>query len=346
MSDHLLPPRLRPGARLAAVTLSWGGPGAYPHRYEAGVQQLEEAFGVEVVPTAHALAAPEVIAAHPQLRVDDLHAAFADPSVDGIVSTIGGDDSIRLLPLLDLDVIAANPKVFLGFSDTTITHLACQRAGVVSFYGPSLMAGFAENGGLHDYLVDGVRRMLFDPVVPTEWPVNRAGWTAEHLDWADPGNQTRRRALQPAPGPRWLGGADVREGPLLPACADVLPWLRGSPWWPDLDGAVLALETSEEAPSPAAVARFLRVLALTDELSRLAALLLARPGGVDAAPHEAYDEAVLRVVRHEQGLADLPVVTGLDFGHTDPIWTLPVGVRVRVDQVARSITFVEPWLRD
>jgi muramoyltetrapeptide carboxypeptidase LdcA involved in peptidoglycan recycling len=77
----------------------------------------------------HALAEVEAVAADPRGRAADLMAAFADPCVAGIVSTIGGDDSIRLLPYLDLDVIAANPKPFLGYSDTTITHLACHAAG-------------------------------------------------------------------------------------------------------------------------------------------------------------------------------------------------------------------------
>ena len=75
-------------------------------------------------------------------------AAFADEAINGIISTIGGEDSIRTLPYLDLDLIQKNPKVFMGFSDTTISHAACFKAGIVSFYGPSFMAGFAENGGM------------------------------------------------------------------------------------------------------------------------------------------------------------------------------------------------------
>lgn len=62
--------------------------------------------------------------------------AFTDPDIAGVVSTIGGDDSIRLLPLLDLDLLATKPKVFLGYSDATIIHTTLRRAGVVDFYGP------------------------------------------------------------------------------------------------------------------------------------------------------------------------------------------------------------------
>lgn len=337
------PLHLRPGSRIAAVTLSWGGPGVFPHRYHAGVRQFEEEFGVEVVEMPSTLAAPDVLDGDPALRAADLHAAFADPSIDGVVSTIGGDDSIRLLPLLDLDLLAANPKPFLGYSDSTSIHMALRRAGMVSFYGPSIMAGFGENAGLHDYLVDGVRRMLFEPAAPIDWPENAAGWTAELLDWGESVLQEQPRQLQPATGWRWHGGTPS-SGPTVVACMEVLDWFRGSQWWPHLDGAVLLLETSEEAPPPEAVTRFLRTLALTGELRSLAGLVVARPGGPDLDDEErlAYDHAVLRAVRVEQGLDELPIVTGVDFGHTDPMWTVPQGVELLVDAEAQVLRFLEP----
>lgn len=337
------PRRLRQGDRIAAVSLSWGGPGTFPHRYEAGKRQLEAAFGIEVVELPHTLADAATVAANPAARADDLHQALADPHIAGVVSTIGGDDSIRLLPHLDLDLLAANPKVFLGYSDSTITQMALLRAGIVSFYGPAIMAGFGENAGLHDYLVEGVRRTLFEPVAPLVWPQNREGWTVEHVDWADPANQQRARALRPTTGWRWHGGG-AREGRSVVGCLEVLDFLRGTEWWPSLAGTVLFLETSEDQPPPENVTYLLRTLALTGELQALAGIVFARPGGVDlpVEEHGTYDDAILRVVRDEQGLHDMPVVTNVDFGHTDPIWTVPQGTVVRVDPATRTITFTEP----
>ena len=124
---------------------------------------------------------------------------------------------------------------------------------------------------------------------------------------------------------------------------EVLDWLRGTEWFPDLDGAVLAIETSEEAPPPVAVARFLRSLAAAGHVDRLAAIVFGRPGGAALAPEEhlAYDEAILGVVRTELELDTLPVVTGVDFGHTDPAWTIPIGVTTRVDPETRRVTFLQ-----
>jgi len=339
------PAKLVPGDIIAAVSLSWGGPAIFPQRYAAGKQQFEETFGVKVVETRHALNDADWLARHPQARAEDLMEAFADPAIKAIVATIGGDDSIRLLPYLDRQIVQDNPKIFLGFSDTTVTHLVCYQAGLVSFYGPSVMAGFAENGGIFPYTIDSMRRTLFstDPIGIIS--PNLDGWTVEFLDWADPSLQAQRRALQPAGGWRWLQGNGRVQGHLLGGCLEVLDWLRGTPAWPDSaawDQAILFLETSEEAPSPEYVTRVLRSFAAMGVLEKIAALLFGRPGGsVSAADFKKYDQAILRVVAEEQGLTDLPIVTHMDFGHTDPMLVLPYGVRAEVNCDQRNIAIME-----
>ncbi len=92
---------LVPGSRVAIVAPSWGGPGTLPHRYEMGVRELRERFGLEVVEMPHTRSDADWIWRNPQARADDLNAAFADPSIDGIISAIGGFDSVRTLPYLD-----------------------------------------------------------------------------------------------------------------------------------------------------------------------------------------------------------------------------------------------------
>ena len=340
------PKRLRPSNRVAAVSLSWGGPGAFPHRYAAGKRQFEEEFRVTVVETEHALRDPEWLEKNPKARAEDLMAAFADPSIDGIISTIGGDDSIRLLPYLDLELMRSNPKVFMGYSDTTVTHCVCFRAGLVSFYGPSFMAGFAESGGMFPYLVDSVSRSLFQTDPIGVLPPNETGWTVEHLDWSDPANQSIKRKLNPCTGWVFHQQAGVVEGRLFGGCVEVLDWVRGTPCFPtadELEGAMLFLETSEEAPPPSQLARFMRSLAAMDLLHRLAGILLGRPGGeVSPAALPSYADTLCHTVREEYGLHELPIVSNLDFGHTDPMLVLPLGVRLRIDSARRQLSISEP----
>ena len=339
------PQMLRPGSRIAAISLSWGGPGAIPYRYEIGKQQFEEAFGVTVIETEHALRDADWLARNPKARADDLMAAFVDETIDGIISTIGGEDSIRTLPYFDLDLIRNNPKVFMGFSDTTISHAACFKAGIVSFYGPSFMAGFAENGGMFPYMVDSVRCTLFSPEPVGVIEPNRAGWTVEHLPWENPENQSIRRKLIPCTDWKFHQNEGSVEGQLFGGCVEVLDWLRGTDYFPaatDLQGAVLFLETSEEAAPPSFLTRFIRCLAAMDILEGLNGILLGRPGGdVDPATFHEYDDALCKTVREEYGLNDMPIVTNMDFGHTDPMFVIPIGMKVRINSTKQEIAIDE-----
>ena len=144
-------------------------------------------------------------------------------------------------------------------------------------------------------------------------------------------------------GWRWHGGV-TREGTAVVGCLEVLDFLRGTAWWPPLDGAELLLETSEDRPPPGTMTYLLRSLAATGELHRLAGIVFGRPGGADlpVREHLAYDQAILRVVRDEEALHELPVVTNVDFGHTDPIWTVPQGTQLRIDPATSTLTFLEP----
>jgi muramoyltetrapeptide carboxypeptidase LdcA involved in peptidoglycan recycling len=122
MQPLIKPPKLNYKDTVAAITLSWGGPATFPYRFEVGKQRLEEIFGLRVIPTKHAFKSAEWIYENPKARADDLMEAFLDPNIKGIISNIGGDDSLRLIPFIDFNIIKNNPKVVMGYSDTTVTH--------------------------------------------------------------------------------------------------------------------------------------------------------------------------------------------------------------------------------
>jgi len=349
-TDMMKPKKLQPGDKVAAVSLSWGGPGTFLYRYAAGKRQLQDEFGVTVVEMPHTLSDASWLQRNPRARADDLMQAFADPSIKAIISTIGGDDSIRILPFLDLDVIRSNPKIFMGYSDTTVTHLACLKAGLISFYGPSIMAGFAENGGMFPYMAESVRQTLFSSAPIGSIAPNTAGWTIEFLDWAESKNQTRQRKLAPSTGWKFLQGSGIQRGHLIGGCFESLDWLRGTDFWPAPEmwrGAILFLETSEEAPPPNTVLRGLRTYAAMGILKELAGILFGRPGGqVEPGRFAEYDRAISQVILEEEGLADLPVITHMDFGHTDPMFVLPYGVQAEIDCDTRQFAIIESAVGD
>src|SRR5258708_12148362 len=107
----MIEPRvLRPGDRIAAISLSSGWPKVFPAAYCDGKRQLEEAFGVEVVESRHALSDPDWLSAHPEARAADLMEVLRDPSIHGIISTIWGGHSLPSLPFLDHPVLRYNPQ--------------------------------------------------------------------------------------------------------------------------------------------------------------------------------------------------------------------------------------------
>ena len=344
------PRKLQPGDTVAAVSLSWGGPGTFPHRYEAGKHQLQNEFGLKVVETTHALRDAAWLHNNPRARAEDLMNAFADPAIKAIISTIGGDDSIRILPYLNLDVIRSNPKIFMGYSDTTITHIACFNAGLVSFYGPAIMTGFAENGGMFPFMAQAVRKSLFSSEPIGEVKQNKDGWTVERLDWGNPENQSKKRTLTPPTGWKFLQGKGVSQGHLIGGCLDVLDFLRGTDFWPSSDlwkGAILFLETSEEAPPPTVLKCSLRTYAAMGILKQLSGILFGRPGGeISPDLFKEYDEVLHQVVTEEEGLSELPIITHMDFGHTDPMFVLPYGVKAEINCQAQTFRILENAVLD
>jgi muramoyltetrapeptide carboxypeptidase LdcA involved in peptidoglycan recycling len=345
MKKLIRPKKLQKGDTIAAISLSWGGPGTIPSKYNYGVRQLENLLDVKVKPTRQALKDAQWLHDNPKARADDLMEAFLDPDIKAIISTIGGSDSIRLLPYIDLDVIAQNPKIFMGYSDTTISHFACYKAGLSSFYGPSIMAGFGENGGLHPYMAQAVKKMLCNSAAPGIWEPDTSGWVSEQHSWDDTTYLDIPRPLNNPVQPLYLQGDAKVKGRLIGGCLEVLEFLKGTDYWPNLnewEGCVLFIETSEEAPSPEFLIRVLRNYAAQGILQRLSGVLFGRPGGLKTnEKFKSYDDALLQVITKECSLDNLHIVTHLAFGHTDPMHVLPYGAMVEIDSSSETITFTE-----
>lgn len=336
------PARLNKGDKVATISLSWGGAGALPHRYKVGKKQLQDTFNLEVVETKHALKPSEWIAKNPQARAEDLMGALLDPTIKAIITNIGGEDSIRTLPFMDFNIIKNNPKIFLGFSDSTITHFAFYKAGVTSFYGTSLLVGFAENNGMHDYQITDLQRSLFSSKAVGQIQPNKEGWTSERLEWFDPANQFIARKLESCTGWRWLQGNGSVSGKLLGGCIEVLEFLKDTDYWvrpTDWKGKIMFLETSEVKMSPDNFRWILRNYAASGIFKNIAGLIVGRP--YENLHWKEYDDELIKVIREEEDLVDLPIITGMDFGHTCPTFTLPYGMKAEIDCEQQTFSILE-----
>jgi len=339
------PPRLAPGDAVAVLSPSWGGPHAFPHIFEAGLATLRE-WGLDVREYPSTRAPADLLRREPARRADDLNTAFADPAIRAIFTSIGGDDSIRLLPLLDAAAMASDPKILMGYSDATTLLLAVRRAGIVSFHGPSVMSGLSQAGSLPPAFGAHVRRMLFEPASTYAY-VPYGAYSEGYPDWRVPSNTGRTNPPRHDDGWHVLQGTGRVTGELLGGCLEVLDWLRGTSAWPVGDewrGRLLFVEPSEEMPSPLQVERILRSFGVAGVFDRVAGVLVGRARDMVPTEKIALEAAVMHVVGDELGRPDLPIVANLDFGHTDPQWVLPLGVRAELDVDACTLTLVEPWL--
>lgn len=339
------PRRLVPGDAVAVLSPSWGGPSLFPDVYEHGLAVLRE-WGLEVREYPSARATAERLVRDPQFRADDLNAAFADPSIRAIVASIGGDDSIRLLPFLDESVIAANPKILLGFSDTTTLLVAVRRLGIVTFHGPAIMAGLSQMASLPSAYRAHVHEMLFEP--GSTYAFVRYDTYAEgYPDWRDPATVGQTNPLRPDDGWHVIQGTGRVTGELFGGCLEVLDWLRGTSAWPvgdEWSGRLLFIEPSEEKPTPLQVQRILRSFGVQGIFDRVTGVLIGRPRDHSAEERAALEAAISGVVAEEFGRPDLPIAANLSFGHTDPQWVLPLGVQAELDVDARTLRLIEPWL--
>ena len=288
------PPALRPGATLAVVSPAST---PKPDLVERGIAELD-AIGYNIKLGKYALTSgPLYYAGSLAERLEDLHGAFADNAVDGILCTRGGWGTAELLPHLDATLIRANPKAFVGYSDHTSLHSWFQNeANLTTFYGPMVASDFGRE--------DGVDLASWRSVFGGE-----SGWSLGAADGL--------RVLRPG----------TAEGRLLGGCISILAAGLGTPYAPQLAGSVLFLE--DIGTKPYQWDRMLLHLRYSGRLDDVRGIVFGdMEQCVVAEEQEMLERAILHGLRGFEG----PVAIGLRCGHVlGPNRTLPLGVEVKLD---------------
>jgi muramoyltetrapeptide carboxypeptidase len=264
---------------------------------ERGCERLR-AFGYEPVVMPYALTrGPLYYAGTAADRVADLHAAFGDPSIEGILCTRGGWGSAELLPLLDRDLVRAHPKVFVGYSDHTSLHTwFWNECGLPTFYAPMVAADWSKE--------DGVDERSWLAVVHQDSP-----WSAGAMDGL--------RVLQ----------AGEAQGRLLGGCLSLLAESLGTPWAFRIDEpCILFLE--DIGTKPYQWDRMIQHLRFAGVMQQVRGIVLGDMSA-NVAPHEMplLEAACLHALRHFDG----PIAIGLLSGHVErQNRSLPLGAWVKM----------------
>jgi muramoyltetrapeptide carboxypeptidase LdcA involved in peptidoglycan recycling len=337
------PPKPKPGDAVAVLSPSGRSPSRFPAPYELGLSRLREEFRLLPVEYQTTRAAD----ASPAARAADIHAAFADPDIKAVISTIGGEDELKVLAHLDPRVLAANPKPFFGYSDNTNLHLFLWRLGMVSYHGGAVMVQFGRPHSMHPRTRDSLERALFTDGRYVLEPVEE--YSDEERDWSDPDALALEQPMFRSDDWSWHGAQVQVTGRAWGGSLEIVDFhLRTRRHLMDddaYDGTVLFLETSEEMPSETYVYRLLMNIGERGLLQRFAAVLWGRPKAWSreqpnrppekARYVEAQREAVLAAVREYHPA--VPLVFGVDFGHTEPQYVIPSGGEVTLDAAAKRI---------
>ena len=335
MSSRLLPPPLRPGERVGFCSPSSPVTATAPRRTRRAMRFLE-GRGYELVPGALTGHSDHYRSGSIEQRAEEFNALARDPSIRVIMSTIGGSNSNALLPYLDMDALVADPKIIIGYSDMTSILLGIYaKTGLVTFYGPALVASFGEFPPVVDEtfarfeaVVSGHQGAPLELSIPSTW-------TEEMIPWE---SQDRAKTCQPNTC-RFLGSGTVR-GRLIGGNLNTMWSTWGSPWMPEIEaGDVLLIEDSLK--TIATVERLFAFLSLNGVFERIGAVLLGK--------HELFDDGgtgrrPIDVLREVLGGRSVPIVDGFDSCHTHPMITVPLGLHVEVDFDRGAVTLLEPWL--
>lgn len=354
------PYSLKNGDRVAIVSLSSGilGEESCAHQLDLGKKRLK-ALGLVPVFMPNALKGADYLRNQPEARAQDLKEAFQDSTIKGIIAAIGGDDTYRLLPYLleDKDFITTvqeNPKLFTGFSDTTINHLMFYKLGMVSFYGPSFITDIAE---LANDLLPYTKETLQGYLEGYEQREIRSSnlWYEERSDFSKQVLGQDRMQHDEKHGYEVLQGTGIFSGPLLGGCIESLYDILAGERYPDeaeickkyqlfpslkeWKGKILFLETSEEKPAPEELKKELEMLKKMGVFSVINGLLVGKPQ--DEVYYEAYKEVYINVIDDES----LPILYNVNFGHAYPRCALPYGIEATVNLDEKKIVLDEAYFQ-
>lgn len=315
-----LPPALRPGQRVGVFAPAARGATRFPERFARGVRALAAALDCEVVVPANMETPGERLAGSSRHRAAVFGELVQDPSIGAIFTAYGGLNTNEILAHIDWDAVRTNPKIIVGYSDTSALLLAIQaKAGLVTYYGPAILPQFGEIPEPLPYTVNALRRVILH---------GRGGameipeiWYDQGADWSN-GDGPRRH--QPATPLECIRPGRA-SGPLFGGNVSTLNFLIGTPFFrPPDEPFLFFIEMVDAEAGWFSLRRSLTHFRDTGLLGHVAGLIVGR------SPQTGTMAELSELLLDVSCDYDFPIVANVPFGHTDPIATLPIGVRAMV----------------
>lgn len=253
----------------------------------------------------------EFISSAIEERISDLHEAFLDKNVKGILTVIGGYNSNQLLNYIDYDLIQSNPKILCGYSDiTALSNAIYKKTGLVTYSGPHYST-FGMKKGI-EYTMEYFKKCLFSDEIFNINPSNE--WNDEPW-FLDQENRTFYKNN----GYRVINKGNAK-GKIIGGNLCTLNLLQGTQFMPDLTDSILFIEDTE-LTFPEIFDRDLQSLIHQPNFKNVRGIILGR----FQIASKMEDEKLIKILRSKKELENIPIISNVDFGHTTPHITFPIG---------------------
>lgn len=316
----IFPKKLRRGSHIRVIAPSRSFKIISEETRSIALKRFEE-LGIKVSYSKHSDEINDFVSSPANSKVDDIHEAFADKSVDAIFTAIGGFNSNEILDYLDYDLIKKNPKILCGFSDiTALTTAIYAKTGLVTYSGPHFSSLGMKKGC--EYTVESLIKCLveedsFEISASKEWSDDAWFMDQEKRDFIK--NEGH-----------WLinkGKKDVVEGKIIGGNLSTLAILQGTEYMPNIQNSILFIEDNfMTSVDDLEFSRRLTSLTQQENFKDIKAVVIGR----FQKESNISRERISSILLGKEKLKDLPIIANVDFGHTTPIITFPVGGTAKI----------------
>lgn len=320
-------PKLKPGDEIRVIAPSRSLSIISETTRVNAIKRLGE-MGLKCSFSDHAEECDEFVSSSIESRVSDLHQAFTDKNVKGILTAIGGFNANQILRYIDYDLIAKNPKIICGYSDiTALANAIYAKTGLVTFYGPH----FSSLGMLKgiDYTMDFFKKCLLDSGQYEVYPSREWSDDAWFMD------QENREFIK-NDGYLLINGGEA-EGKICGGNLNTFNLLQGTEFFPSLENTVLFLE-DDAASNDLAFDRDLQSLIHQPEFGSVKGIVFGR----FQKASKISNAKLVKIIKTKKELDSLPIIANADFGHTTPQFAFPIGGKAKLlassDKISLSIT--------
>lgn len=313
--NKIIPNRLKKGDKIMIISPADSLFFLSPEMQSIAQKRFQD-LGLELIFSKNAYEVDEFDSSSIESRVEDLHQAFLDTSIKGIFASYGGYNSNQLLRYINWELIKNNPKIFVGYSDiTALQNAIFAKTGLVTYSGP-LYSNFSQKL-YFDYTLDYIEKSLFHAeeysVLPSE------SWSDDN--WYK--NQDTRDLI---PNNGWLIiNEGESEGIVLGGNICTFNLLQGTEYFPDITNSILFFEDDSEV-SLGVFERDLQSLIHLPNFNTVKGIVIGR----FQKESKVTDNLLIKVIKAKKELDNIPVIANIDFGHTDPKITFPIGGKAKL----------------